>query len=334
MGPGYFAFFLQEKLHAHAIPRFRGGFFWVWGGWGKCRFYFDGRGDFSENRCPQRTFATKVPPNFPVNVLVRFASKPLFWWVMTGSPLEFFRKFFGAVRALFWLWGSFLAPEILQLDERVSRTAGKLLVQIENELLASTEEGLSNIWGTEVSIQSADLPQTPNPKNWVRKNWVPLSGTGDSQREWFARIDSRESFAIETPIFIARQADSHESLEFPIIRANHPIRANRANRFARITPLRGSLRAQRLKKKLISLAKFQSRLKTSISLENVTLDLQKSLTYNRGLVSGSLEDFNPGWRSWTFSIFGPLGFGHTGITRRSLSGRATGPSNRRCTRTV
>ena len=35
-----------------------------------------------------------------------------------------------------------------------------------------------------------------------------------------------------------RQADSHESLEFPI-RENHPIRANRANfRFARITPLR------------------------------------------------------------------------------------------------
>ena len=42
---------------------------------------------------------------------------------------------------------------------------------------------------------------------------------------------------IETPIFIARQADLHESLEFPI-RENHLIRANRANRFARITPLR------------------------------------------------------------------------------------------------
>ena len=36
----------------------------------------------------------------------------------------------------------------------------------------------------------------------------------------FARIDSRESFAIETPILIAHQADSHESLEF-LIRANH-----------------------------------------------------------------------------------------------------------------
>ena len=43
------------------------------------------------------------------------------------------------------------------------------------------------------------------------------------QRDSPARINSRESFAIETPIFIARQADSHESLEFPI-RANHPIK--------------------------------------------------------------------------------------------------------------
>ena len=41
----------------------------------------------------------------------------------------------------------------------------------------------------------------------------------------FAQI----AFAIETPIFIARQADSHEPLEFPI-RANHLIRAIRANR--------------------------------------------------------------------------------------------------------
>ena len=62
-----------------------------------------------------------------------------------------------------------------------------------------------------------------------------LSGTGDSQRDSHESIRD-ESFAIETPIFIARQADSHEPLEFPI-RANHPIRANRANRFARITPL-------------------------------------------------------------------------------------------------
>ena len=37
----------------------------------------------------------------------------------------------------------------------------------------------------------------------------------------------------QIPIFKARQADSRESLEFPI-----RIRANRANRFARVTPLR------------------------------------------------------------------------------------------------
>ena len=30
-----------------------------------------------------------------------FASKPLFYWVMTNNPLEVFRKFFGAVRAIF-----------------------------------------------------------------------------------------------------------------------------------------------------------------------------------------------------------------------------------------
>ena len=53
-----------------------------------------------------------------------------------------------------------------------------------------------------------------------------------------ARGDSREAIrAKETPIFIVRLADSPESLQFPI-RANHPIRANLANRFARIMPLR------------------------------------------------------------------------------------------------
>ena len=33
--------------------------------------------------------------------------------IITGSPLELFRKFFGAVRAIFWLCGSFLAPDHL-----------------------------------------------------------------------------------------------------------------------------------------------------------------------------------------------------------------------------
>ena len=64
-----------------------------------------------------------------------------------------------------------------------------------------------------------------NP-NYLNVPFCKLSGT----------CDSRESFAIRAPIFIARQTDLPESFEFPI-RANHPIRANRANRFARITPL-------------------------------------------------------------------------------------------------
>ena len=61
-------------------------------------------------KVPQRNFVTKMLPNGRVNFLVRFASKPLFYWIMSNNPLELFRKFFGAVRANFWLCGSFLAP--------------------------------------------------------------------------------------------------------------------------------------------------------------------------------------------------------------------------------
>ena len=50
--PRISAFFLQENLHVHKIPRFRGGGGVLGlGGGGKCRFYFHGRGDFSEF-CP------------------------------------------------------------------------------------------------------------------------------------------------------------------------------------------------------------------------------------------------------------------------------------------
>ena len=40
-----------KNPHAHKIPPFRGGswFFWKGGGW-KCRFYFYGRGDFSDSK--------------------------------------------------------------------------------------------------------------------------------------------------------------------------------------------------------------------------------------------------------------------------------------------
>ena len=62
-------------------------------------------------KVPQRNGMTKILPNVRVNFLVRFASKPLFYWVMTGNPLELFRKFFGAVRPVFWLCGSFLVPD-------------------------------------------------------------------------------------------------------------------------------------------------------------------------------------------------------------------------------
>ena len=62
-------------------------------------------------KVPQRTCVTKILPNVRVNFLARFASKPLFYWVMTGNPLELLRKFFGAVRAIFWFCGPFLVPD-------------------------------------------------------------------------------------------------------------------------------------------------------------------------------------------------------------------------------
>ena len=58
----------------------------------------------------------------------------------------------------------------------------------------------------------------------VSTNFLFLSGTGDSQR------DSRESIRanhsqLKPLFFVARQADSHESLEFPI-RANHATKSS------------------------------------------------------------------------------------------------------------
>ena len=44
--PGKNAFFLQENLHVRKIRRFGGGILGLGGG--ECRFYFYGRGDFSE----------------------------------------------------------------------------------------------------------------------------------------------------------------------------------------------------------------------------------------------------------------------------------------------
>ena len=55
MGAWKKAFFLQENLHAHKIPRFRGGGVGGFRGGGvKCRFYFYGREDFSEHLVVQK----------------------------------------------------------------------------------------------------------------------------------------------------------------------------------------------------------------------------------------------------------------------------------------
>ena len=54
----FFALFLQENLHVHKIPRFRGRVFWAFlGGGVECRFYFYGHGDFSDKNSDSRVTA-------------------------------------------------------------------------------------------------------------------------------------------------------------------------------------------------------------------------------------------------------------------------------------
>ena len=53
--PRISVFFLQENLHVHKIPCFRGGVFWVWFGGGSADFIFMGAG----------IFMTVCPPNRP-----------------------------------------------------------------------------------------------------------------------------------------------------------------------------------------------------------------------------------------------------------------------------
>ena len=43
--------------------------------------------------------------------------------VLLGSDLELFRKFFRAVRATFWLWVSFLAPDLPQSSSNEAQPA-------------------------------------------------------------------------------------------------------------------------------------------------------------------------------------------------------------------
>ena len=60
----YLLSFCRKKLHVHKIPRFRGGgVFWVFFWGGECRFYFYGRGDFSESPVRETPpFETPPPP--------------------------------------------------------------------------------------------------------------------------------------------------------------------------------------------------------------------------------------------------------------------------------
>ena len=67
----------------------------------------------------QQSGTEKAPPtkknlcdkDFAELSVERSGSNCLKTLVLLGSALELFRKFLGAVRAIFWLWGSFLVLE-------------------------------------------------------------------------------------------------------------------------------------------------------------------------------------------------------------------------------
>ena len=60
---------------------------------------------FHRKGTTKKLCVTKILPNVRENFLVQFSSNPFFYWVMTDKPLELFRKFFGAVRAIFIFFG-------------------------------------------------------------------------------------------------------------------------------------------------------------------------------------------------------------------------------------
>ena len=69
-------------------------------------------------KVPQRTFCDK---DFAAELSGELSgaiclSKPC----LLGSAVKLFRKFFGAVRAILWLWGSFLALELNAREFRES----------------------------------------------------------------------------------------------------------------------------------------------------------------------------------------------------------------------
>ena len=60
--------------------------------------------------------------------------------VLLGSALELFRKFFGAVRAIFWLCGSFFASEKFQDDEKGGLSLREVAVMTGTATTAETVE--------------------------------------------------------------------------------------------------------------------------------------------------------------------------------------------------
>ena len=112
---------------------------------------FNCRVSSGTEKVPQRTWATKILPNFRVNFRLLFASKTL---VLLGSALELFRKFFGAVRANFWLWGSFWS----------------LISGVLEQISASERHSDSGKWPFHTPLSAAEVHKGQNVPHFLGKN--------------------------------------------------------------------------------------------------------------------------------------------------------------------
>ena len=83
-------------------------------------------------KVPQRTFATKILPNFRVNFLVQFASKPLLYWVVPSNcsenSLVLFVRFFGfgvlfPPLSMCWVYAVFCRDEAISVISEDNATS-------------------------------------------------------------------------------------------------------------------------------------------------------------------------------------------------------------------
>ena len=111
--PGKNAFFLQESLHVHKIPRLGGGGFWVWGWGGSADFIFMGAGIFLREDCNSLAFLVlqgKEIARLGALNIARFAGEQSpqpqriarFWCTQFWAPSQAHRHLTRDLGVIFW----------------------------------------------------------------------------------------------------------------------------------------------------------------------------------------------------------------------------------------